>query len=96
MDEILKSTVLKLDWDWKGLYLYRKELDNLIIQWTHVLYILWPIEQEIYGSINWKKKVVEIINELEEKYKNENIKDDVTKFLLDMKSKKIIDFSENE
>jgi hypothetical protein len=43
---------IKILKDDRNVYIFREESGNLIIQATHVLYILKDIEKEIYNLVN--------------------------------------------
>jgi len=76
-------------------YLSRKEGEKLIIQGTHVLYILDSTGLEIFNKINNQRTIKEIIRNLSLEYglQEREIIDDVISFLDDLEKNDLIEYS---
>jgi len=65
---LLSSIPVRKNADEAGIFLFRKEDSNLIIQGTHVIYSLDSVGKNIYESIDGIKSIKEIIKDFAQKY----------------------------
>jgi len=73
-------------------YLFRREDNKLIIQGTHVLFILGDIEKDIYYLIDGKRTVDDIIKEISDSYNisPREITEDVKLFIRQLINNKLV------
>lgn len=91
MKNIIPTKILKDD---RNIYIFRIENNNLIIQATHVLYILKDLEKQIYDLIDWSNTIWDILDKISIDYNISKweIKSDIINFLDKLKEKKLINF----
>lgn len=91
--EIGQKIPIKLKRDKKNIFLFREEDGKLIIQGTHVIYILENTAKDIYYAINNKKTINEIIKKLTSQYNlpKDKISRGVILFIKKLSEKKIIE-----
>ena len=91
MNNIIPTKILKDD---RNIYIFRIENNNLIIQATHVLYILKDLEKQIYDLIDWNNTIWDILSKISIDYNISilEIESDIINFLENLKEKKLINF----
>lgn len=92
--KITEKTPIKLKKDDRNVFLFREEKEKLIIQGTHVIYVLGEIEKDIYNMIDNKKNINDIVKALTLKYNHpkKKILKDVIVFLKKLSQAKLINF----
>lgn len=89
----MKSKIpLKKEGDSRNKFLFREEGEKLLIQGTHVIYILEDIERSIYNLIDGKRSIEEITNKLAVQYDAapEKIYNDVRSFIKQLVKKDLV------
>lgn len=83
---------IKKEGDGRNKFLFREEGEKLLIQGTHVIYILEDLERFIYNLIDGKRNIEEIVKELTIRYgvAYEKIYYDVESFLNQLVEKGLI------
>lgn len=92
---LLKIPIRKKE-DNRNKFLFRVEEEKLLIQGTHVIYVLGNIEKGIYCAIDGKKNIKEIISELALQYNfsDDQILNDVTGFVIQLLEKNLIELKD--
>lgn len=82
----------KKEGDGRNKFLFREEGEKLLIQGTHVIYVLEDLERSIYDLINGKRSTEEITKELAIKHDiaHEKIYNDVGSFINQLVKKGLI------
>lgn len=92
IEKIKKKVPVKLKGDERNIFLFREEGEKLIIQGTHIIYILENTAKDIYNTIDDKKTVEEIIKKLSFQYNSpqNKIEKDVIEFIKYLVDKEIV------
>ena len=92
MKKFLQKVLTKAQADSNGDLLFREEEDKLIIQGTHVMYILDPVGKEIYHCVDGQNTVKDIMDHMTKKFNGDKkmIHVDTQNYIKDMLKKELI------